>query len=110
MEIQFNLDKNNFGSFFIIQDEEQLAELNFEIQNNIINAYHTGVRKQLEGQGIAAKLFDKLVEYARAKNYKILPTCSYILAKFRRHPDLFTDVWQRSDDEPTGEACGIPHK
>ncbi len=110
MEIFFNLDSNKSGSFFIIQDEEQLAELNFEIQNSIINAYHTGVRKKLEGQGIAAKLFDKLVSYARENNYKILPTCSYILAKFRRHPDLFADVWQHSDDEPTGDACGIPHK
>ena len=109
-KIEFKLDDNNRGSFFINRDDKQIAELDFELKDNVLNAYHTGVRKELEGQGIAAKLFDKLVEYARKNNYKIIPSCSYILVKFRRRPDDFADVWQRMDDEPTGAACGIPGK
>lgn len=109
-KIEFKLDDNNRGSFFINRDDKQIAELDFELKDNVLNAYHTGVRKKLEGQGIAAKLFDKLVEYARKNNYKIIPSCSYILVKFRRRPDDFADVWQRMDDEPTGAACGIPGK
>ena len=108
--IEFKTDKNNHGSFFIMKDGNQIAELDFEIKDNVMNAYHTGVRKELEGQGIAAKLFDKLVSYARERNYKIIPSCSYISVKFRRRPEEFTDVWQRMDDEPTGAACGIPGK
>ena len=108
--IQFKINDNNRGSFFIDKDGKQIAELDFELKDNVLNAFHTGVRKELEGQGIAAKLFDKLVEYARKNNYKIIPSCSYILVKFRRRPDEFADVWQRMDDEPTGEACGIPGK
>ena len=91
------IDENNRGSFFINKDEKQIAELDFELKDNVINALHTGVRKELEGQGIASKLFDKLVEYARKNNYMIIPSCSYILAKFRRRPDEFTDVWQRAE-------------
>ena len=55
-------------------------------------------------------LFTLAFEYARKNNYKIIPSCSYILVKFRRRPDEFADVWQRMEDEPTGEACGIPGK
>lgn len=108
--IKFKLDDNNRGSFFINKDDKQIAELDFDLKDNVMNAFHTGVRKELEGQGIAAKLFDKLVEYARENNYKIIPSCSYILVKFRRRPDDFADVWQRMEDEPTGAACGIPSK
>lgn len=107
MEIQLRIDERNRGSFFIEKEGRQIAELDFAIEDNVLNAYHTGVRKELEGQGIAGKLFDKMVKYARSKSYKVLPSCSYILAKFRRHPDEFADLWVRSDDEPAGDACGV---
>lgn len=108
--IEFRIDKNNRGSFFINKNDNQIAELDFEVKDNVLNAYHTGVRKELEGQGIAGKLFDEMVTYARKNNYKVIPSCSYILVKFRRHPDEYADIWKRMDDEPTGAACGIPKK
>ena len=107
MDIQFTIDEHGRGRFFIQRDERQIAELDFAVEGNVLNAYHTGVRKDLEGQGVAGKLFDEMVKYARAHDYKVLPSCSYVLVKFRRHPDEFRDVWYRADDEPTGEACGI---
>lgn len=110
MEIQFKIDDQKQGSFYIELDGKQVAELDFSIENNFINAYHTGVRKELEGQGVAGKLFDELVKYARENELKIIPTCSYILAKFRRNPDGFSDIWHRTDDEPNGDACGIKPK
>lgn len=111
MEIQFRLnDDNHQGSFFIEQNGRQVAELDFEVKDNVLNAYHTGVRPELEGQGIAAKLFNELVDYARENGYRVIPTCSFILAKFRRRPEDVADIWYRPDDEPTGEACGIKPK
>lgn len=110
MEIQFRINESKQGSFFIEQQGRQVAELDFEVRDNLLNAYHTGVRPELEGQGIAGKLFDEMVGYARKNDYRVIPSCSYVLAKFRRHPDNYSDVWHRSNDEPTGEACGIPPK
>ncbi len=107
MDIQYRIDEKNQGSFFMEKDGRQNAELDFEVQDNILNAYHTGVRPELEGQGIAGRLFDEMVKYAREKEYKVIPSCSYILAKFRRHPEEFSDIWYRTEDEPTGDACGI---
>ncbi len=110
MEIQFKMDEKKRGSFFIEQDGQQIAELDFEVKDNLLNAYHTGVRPELEGQGIAGRLFDRMVTFAREEGYKVIPSCSYILVKFRRHPDEYQDIWQRMEDEPTGEACGIKPK
>lgn len=110
MNIEFKINDKQQGSFFIMQNGRQIAELDFEVKNNVLNAYHTGVRPELEGQGIAGKLFDEMVKYARENNYKVLPSCSYISVKFRRHPDEFADIWYRSNDEPTGEACGVKPK
>lgn len=107
MDIQFRIDANQRGSFYIEKDGKQIAELDFEVKDGVLNAYHTGVRKELEGQGIAGKLFDDMVSYARKNNYKVLPTCSYILVKFKRNEDGFKDIWFRDEDEPTGEACGL---
>lgn len=107
MEIQFKINDNNQGSFFIEENGRQIAELDFNIKNNLLNAYHTGVRPEFEGQGIAGKLFDSLVIFAREKGYQIIPSCTFILAKFRRNPDNYNDLWYRSEDEPSGAACGI---
>ncbi|MDD4398459.1 MAG: GNAT family N-acetyltransferase [Dysgonamonadaceae bacterium] len=110
MIIQHKIENNKQGSFFIEQNGNQIAELDYDLKNKILNAYHTSVRPELEGQGIAGKLFDELVKYARENEYKIIPSCSYILAKFKRNPEKFTDIWYRTDDEPTGDACGIKPK
>lgn len=107
MDIQFKIDQNNRGSFFIEQDGKQVAELDFEIHNNLLNAYHTGVRPELEGQGIAGRLFNEMVNYARENGYKVIPSCTYIHAKFRRHPEDYNDVWHRPGDESAGDARDI---
>lgn len=91
MEIQKKLD-NSRGSFFIEKDGRQVAELDFEIKGNILDAYHTGVRPELEGQGIAGRLFDEMVNFAREKGYKVKPSCPYIDVKFRRDPEGYSDV------------------
>lgn len=91
MEIQKKLNDNK-GSFFIEKDGKQVAELDFKIENDVLDAYHTGVRPELEGQGIASNLFDEMVKFAREKGYKVKPTCPYIEVKFRRNPDGFSDV------------------
>ena len=91
MEIQKKL-KDNRGSFFIEKDGRQVAELDFKIEDNILDAYHTGVRPELEGQGIASRLFDEMVNFARENGYKVKPSCPYIDVKFRRNHDGLSDI------------------
>lgn len=95
------------GSFIITENEMQVAGLDYYIENKIINAYHTGVRPEYEGKGLAEKLLTELVCFARKNELYILPSCSYILAKFKRNPNMYADVWHRAEDEPSGDACGL---
>lgn len=100
MEIQRKINDNS-GSFYIEQEGKQIAELDFRIKNNSLDAYHTGVRPELEGQGIAGKLFNELVDYARENGYTIIPTCAYVQAKLNKNPDLFRDVRVDSNENPS---------
>ncbi len=38
MEIQYRIDEKNQGSFFIEKEGRQIAELDFEIKDNVLNA------------------------------------------------------------------------
>ena len=95
MDIQLKVNDNR-GSFFIEKDNRQIAELDFEIKAGVLNAYHTGVRKELEGQGIAAQLVNKMIDYARSNNYQVIPSCPYIEMKFKRNPSEVEDIWYHS--------------
>ena len=50
-------------------------------------ATHTIVPPEIGGRGIAGLLVDRLIADARAQDFKIVPQCSYVEAKFRRNPD-----------------------
>ena len=94
MDIQQKIDGDQ-GRFYIEQEGRFIAELDYRIKDNVLDAYHTGVRPEFEGQGIAGRLFDQMVQFARENNYTVLPTCPYILVKFRRNPEGFNDVWEK---------------
>ena len=64
------------------------AEMTFrKAADNTITVDHTGVPREYEGRGIAAKLVNKAVADAREQGFKIIPVCSYVVAQFRRHPE-----------------------
>ena len=54
---------------------------------NVRVATHTIVPPAIGSQGIAGMLVDRLVEDARRKDFKIVPQCSYVEAKFDENPD-----------------------
>ncbi len=77
------------GSFEIRENNIVLAELNFnKLENGVIDAYHTFVDSSLRGQGVAEKLYLELIQYAKEKGYKIIPTCSYIGRRIQKDLDL----------------------
>jgi predicted GNAT family acetyltransferase len=47
----------------------------------------TYVPAPLEGKGIASALTRHVVDYARQNGLKIVPSCSFTRAWFRRHPE-----------------------
>ena len=83
-------DNGQQGEFFTLNDAGQrIAEISYVWRNeNTIVADHTWVDACLRGQGVARKLLDVLVEFARQKRLKIVPTCSYVDVMFKRDQSL----------------------
>lgn len=77
------------NKFYIGEDEQQpLAEITFKQQDaQTIVADHTYVSDELRGQGIAGKLLEVLIAYAREENVKIVPVCSYVQSKMEKTPE-----------------------
>ncbi len=60
------------------ENEEILAEIDFPlVKENLIEITHTIVSPALQGQGIAKKLVEKVLEIAKEKGYKVTASCSY---------------------------------
>ncbi len=48
---------------------------------------HVGVHPELRGQGIAGRLVQVSLEYARERSLRVIPMCSYAAYFIRRHPE-----------------------
>ena len=94
--IKLKLDANNRGSFFIEEKDEIIAEMNIGIVGTLLTAYHTEVSDKLKGQGIGKKLLEAMVEYAQKNQLKVIALCPFVYATFKRHPELYADVWQKN--------------
>ena len=69
-----------------------IAEITFYFSDDkTIVIDHTYVSENLKGKGVATMLLDKTVEYARNKNYKIVPLCSFAVKKLHES-DKYKDV------------------
>ena len=92
MQFQHN-DNGQKGEFFRLNDSGQrIAEISYVWRDEkTIVANHTWVDVSLRGHGIARQLLDVLVEFARQKQLKIVPICSYVEVMFNREQS-FADV------------------
>jgi uncharacterized protein len=94
-EIELKLESNGKGAFMIEEAGKRIAEMVIGISGNNLTVYHTEVSDQLKGQGIASKLLSTMVDYAREHNLKVIALCPYVNAQFKRHADLYKDIWNQ---------------
>lgn len=65
-----------------------IAEITFPyIDEETVDINHTFVDDSLRGQGIAGKLMKELVKELQSRNLKAVPTCSYAVNWFEKHPE-----------------------
>lgn len=77
------------GEFLVYEDGKKAGYMTYEKQGeNRIVIEHTVVDEAFGGRGLAGKLMDKAVEYARENNLKIVPVCSYVQHKFKKDPSI----------------------
>lgn len=70
---------------FEVFESGQIAYLQYEEKDGVLDILHTMVPPQLEGMGIAADLATAAARYAEINQLKIKPTCSFAKTYFIRH-------------------------
>ena len=73
------------------QDGKMLAEITWTMLGDVMAVDYTFVSPDLRGQGVAKKLLDRAAAYAREKEYKMEPICSYVVTAFERYED-YNDI------------------
>lgn len=79
---------------FEVFESGQIAYLQYDEKDGILDILHTVVPPQLEGQGIARALTEGAVRYATGKDLKIRPTCSYaktFFARYTQYDDMLAE-------------------
>jgi uncharacterized protein len=94
-DVKLNLDNNGKGYFYIPDGEQRIAEMIINVSGNELTVFHTEVMPKAAGRGLAKKLLDSMVDYARENNLKVIALCPYVHAQFLRHPDDYNDVWKK---------------
>ena len=66
----------------------QVALIEYSRSDDTIVFKHTEVPKELEGKGIAGKLAQAALEYARDQKLAVVPRCQYVASYIRKHPEF----------------------
>jgi predicted GNAT family acetyltransferase len=81
--------QDGHGGFFIERNGRRIGELTYRrsaAAQVIID--HTEVDPGLRGQGIARRLLDAAVAWARQTGTKITPRCSWAVVQFKRDKSI----------------------
>ena len=77
------------GAFHIERDGQRIAEMTYSRSNpELVVVDHTYVDPSLRGQGVARRLLDAAVAWARKTGTKLGATCSYAVVQFARDKSL----------------------
>jgi hypothetical protein len=67
--------------------EGTLAKLDYLQDGKNFAITHVGVHPDQRGQGIAGRIVQVSLEYAKAHGLRVIPMCSYAASYIRRHPE-----------------------
>lgn len=97
-DVKLTLDDNNRGAFSIIEEGEQIGEMVISISGQNLTVYHTEVSPKGEGKGLAKEMLAAMVDYAREHSLKVIPLCPFVHGQFKRHPEAYTDIWNKEQE------------
>jgi predicted GNAT family acetyltransferase len=83
------LEADGQGAFFVIQQNTRVAELTYtRVNPDLVTIDHTHVDERLRGLGVARKLLDAAVAWARSTKTKLSATCPYATTQFERDASI----------------------
>lgn len=72
----------------LLLDEELVGRLYYRTNDGVVTLIHTEIAPRLEGRGLGAQLVAGALKDVRARGLHIVPTCPYVVAFMRRHPEF----------------------
>ncbi len=94
LAVKHNPAENRFEAWV----DGKLSKLDYIQNGKNFVITHVGVDPSLRGQGVAGKIVEVGLEYAKEKSLRVIPMCSYAAAYIRRHPE-YAELTKQSMDE-----------
>ena len=94
VEVTHNSDENRFETVV----DGYLSKLDYIQDGKNFVITHVGVHPELRGQGIAGRIVEVSLEYAKEHGLRVVPMCSYAAAYIRKHPE-YTELTRQHGDE-----------
>lgn len=94
LEVIHNPSEGRFEAWI----DGYLSKLEYIQDGNNFVITHVGVFPELRGQGIAGKITQVSLEYAKEHGLRVIPMCSYAAGYIRKHPEYAQLTHQRGDE------------
>jgi predicted GNAT family acetyltransferase len=79
---------NQARSRFELEVDGETAFTEYRRSGGTMTLYHTLTPPALRGRGLAAKVVQTALEYARAEGLKVIPLCWYVSGHIQSHPEF----------------------
>lgn len=83
LQVIHNPNENRFET----RVGEYLSKLDYLQDGKNFVITHVGVHPELRGQGVAGRIVEVSLAYAKEKSLRVIPMCSYAASFIRRHPE-----------------------
>jgi uncharacterized protein len=83
LEVTQNPDEHRFEAWI----DGKLSKLDYIEDGRNFVITHVGVQPEFRGHGIAGRITQVGLEYAKERSLRVVPMCSYAAAYIRRHPE-----------------------
>jgi len=83
LEVVHNPSEKRFETWI----DGYLSKLDYIQDDKNFVITHVGVHPALRGQGVAGRIVEVSLVYARENSLRVVPMCSYAAAFIRRHPE-----------------------
>src|SRR5574342_84642 len=80
------VNHNEIDHTFEVWIDGHLSKLDYLLDGNTIVMTHVGVYPEHRGQGVAGKLTQVALEYAKENSLRVIPMCPYIATYIHRNP------------------------
>lgn len=84
LQVKNNQSKNQFEAN--VGGKTALIRYRKEADDTL-DLFHTEVPEEFEGKGVGSSLVKNALEQIKAQNLKIIPSCRFVAAYIKRHPE-----------------------